>query len=362
VHTPNFGDPPTGRAAHLDEFAAIEILRARFETAARVRYPDGALPPLGDTWIGDDAAIVTTGSVDPAHPALRRGRALLATDLVVEGVHVDLGFCSLDDVGYKAMMVTLSDLAAMGAWPEYALVSIAGPPGTDFDQLGSGLAAAAAESGCVVVGGDLSESPTLVVSTAAMGGLRGSSEQNPLLRSGASPGDRLFVTGPLGGSAAGLRLFRSGVRGGTGGRGTGGEGTGGEGKATDQVTEALLRAYRRPVARLDEGETARLSGAAAAIDISDGLAADSGHLARASGVGIAFDHLPVIEGGTRAEALHGGEEYELLIATGEPDRLVGAFEDAGLRPPVPVGVCIAGTGPATLHGEPLSSGGWRHRF
>jgi hypothetical protein len=60
VDTPNFGDPPTGRAAHLDEFAAIEILRARFEAAARIRYPDGALPPLGDTWIGDDAAIVTT--------------------------------------------------------------------------------------------------------------------------------------------------------------------------------------------------------------------------------------------------------------------------------------------------------------
>ena len=79
-------------------------------------------------------------------------------------------------------------------------------------------------------------------------------------------------------------------------------------------------------------------------------------------MGIALDRLPVVEGGTREEALHGGEEYELLIATGEPDRLVGAFEAAGLRPPVPIGVCVTKTGLATLDGQPLSPGGWRHRF
>ncbi len=375
MHTPNFGDLGAGRAdtaggaGPVDEFAAIEFLRARFEAAARSRYPEGALPPVGETWIGDDAAIVTYATpgatatadatatpdaADVAHRAGtartpgRTGQALLATDLVVEGVHVDLALCGLDDVGYKALMVTVSDLAAMGAWPEYALVSIAGPPGTDFDRLGTGLADAAAETGSVVVGGDLSESPTLVVSTAVLGVLRVGSEHPPLLRSGANPGDRLFVTGPLGGSAAGLRLLRSGAR--------------GDEDATEVTTPALVRSHRRPVARLHEGETARLSGAGAAIDISDGLVADSGHLARASGVGIALDRLPVVDGGTRAEALHGGEEYELLIATGEPDRLVEAFEAAGLRPPVPIGVCTAKLGEISLDGEPLPSGGWRHRF
>jgi thiamine-monophosphate kinase len=338
VQSPNSGDAQTGRVGQTDEFEAIDRLRARFEAAARGRFPDGTRPPAGDTWIGDDAAVVTVEATEQA------GKALLATDLVVEGVHVDLALCTLDDVGYKALMVTVSDLAAMGARPEYATVSIAGPMGTDIDQLGAGLAAAAEETGCVLVGGDLSQSPTLVVSTAAFGVLHGGPGLGPLLRSGARPGDRLFVTGPLGGSAAGLRLLRS------------------EGIAEDPATAALLRAYRRPVARLVEGETARLSGATAAIDISDGLVADSGHLAGASGVGIALDRLPVVEGGTREEALHGGEEYELLIATGEPDRLVGAFEAAGLRPPVPIGVCVTHTGLATLDGQPLSPGGWRHRF
>ena len=340
---PNSAGPASGGAGGVDEFAAIGLLRARFEAAARTRHPDGPLPPPRDVWIGDDAAVV---SVDPGSPgpAAPSGQVVLATDLVVEGVHFDLGLCTLDDVGYKAVMVTVSDLAAMGARPEYALVSVAGPPGTDFDRLGTGLAAAAAESGCVVVGGDLSQSPALVVSTAVLGLLRGDSADGPLLRAGARPGDLLFVTGPLGGSAAGLRLLRSG---------------GGE---TGAATSALLRAYRRPVARLGEGEAARHSGARAAIDISDGLVADSGHLARASGVGIALHTLPVVDGGTREEALHGGEEYELLIATADPDRLVRNFGAAGLRPPLPIGICTDRPGSATLDGEPLAEGGWRHRF
>ncbi len=131
---------------------------------------------------------------------------------------------------------------------------------------------------------------------------------------------------------------------------------------TAKAGPASCRAYRRPAARLVEGETARHAGAGAAIDISDGLVADSGHLGRASGVGIALDALPVVDGATRDEALHGGEEYELLIATGDPDRLVRNFRAAGLRPPLPIGICTDRAGQATLDGEPLPEGGWRHRF
>jgi thiamine-monophosphate kinase len=335
----------------------IERLRARFERAARARLPDGPLPPTGDTWIGDDAAVVALrppgwGSPGPGpegqvRPDAAPGgpvRALLATDLVVEGIHFDLGLCGPDDVGYKALMVTVSDLAAMGAGSDYALVSVAAPPGTDLDRLGEGVAAAAAESTCVVVGGDLSESRHLVVSVAVFGSIGQGPGEDPLLRSEARAGDHLFVTGPLGGSAAGLRLLRAGT---------------GPGHPT---SDALVRAYRRPVARWGEGEAARRSGATAAIDVSDGLAADLGHLASSSGVGIELDDLPVADGATRPEALHGGEDYELVIATGRPEPLVAAFAAAGLRPPRAIGRCTDQVGTGTLDGVPWPAGGWRHRF
>ncbi len=317
-----------------DEFAVIGRLRALFEAAAGAGSAEGRSRPLGDIGIGDDAAVVTFPTSGPI---------VAATDLVVAGVHVDLGLCALDDVGYKALMVSLSDLAAMGARPEYALVSIAAPPGTDLVLLGAGAAQAAAEVGCVVVGGDLSGSPVLTVCTAVFGSLAGAPGSGALLRSGAEPGDRLFVTGALGGSAAGLRLLR-------------------EGGPTDPSSLGLAHRHRRPVARIAEGEVARASGASAAIDISDGLGADVRHLAEASGVGVALDRVPVAGGATTEEALDGGEDYELIIATRGPERLVAAFAAAGLRPLLAVGHCTDRTGEHTLAGRPLPLGGWRHTF
>jgi len=124
----------------------------------------------------------------------------------------------------------------------------------------------------------------------------------------------------------------------------------------------LVQAHRRPVARLAEGETARLAGATAAIDISDGLAADVRHLADASGVGIALDHVPVATGATDDEALGGGEDYELIITTADPDGLVAAFESAGLRVPIAIGRCTEDPEERTLVGSALPDLGWRHRF
>ncbi|HEX3460281.1 MAG TPA: thiamine-phosphate kinase, partial [Acidimicrobiales bacterium] len=191
------GTNPGPTSAHFpgsgDEFDAIDRLRARFERAAGARMDRGG-PPEGETWIGDDAAVVRRPE----------GKlALLSTDLVVAGVHVDLDLSGVDDLGYKALMVTVSDMAAMGGRPDHVLVSIASPPGTDLDRLADGIARAAGEAGCVVVGGDLSGSPALMVSVAVSGSLHRSSHLGPLLRSGARPGDQLLVTGPLGGSAAG---------------------------------------------------------------------------------------------------------------------------------------------------------------
>ena len=321
-----------------DEFDAIDRLRARFERAAGARMDRGR-PPEGETWIGDDAAVVRRPEGD---------LALLSTDLVVAGVHVDLGLSGLDDLGYKALMVTVSDLAAMGGRPDHGLVSIAAPPGTDLDLMADGMALAGEQTGCVVVGGDLSGSPVLVVSVAVTGSLRGSDQLGPLLRSGATPGDELVVTGALGGSAAGLRLLRE--------------------RRDQPVTtppsveeSALILAHRRPLARLDEGEVARLSGARAAIDLSDGLVADVRHLARASRVGIDLEDVPVAPGATREEALGGGEDYELLLATADAEHLRDEFARAGLRSPIVIGRCTDDPGRLELDGGPLPAGGWRHQ-
>ncbi len=214
-------------------------------------------------------------------------------------------------------MVTVSDFAAMGVRPGHALVSMAAPAGTDLERLGDGLAEAAEEAACVVVGGDLAESPVLVVSTAVFG-LAEPGGPAPLLRSGARPGDRLFVTGPLGP---------------VGRRPAGSCGPAGAGAHPRPSDPDLVRAHRRPVARLAEGEAARRAGASAAIDLSDGLAADLAHLAAASGVGVALDAVPVADGATAEEALAGGEDYELLVATGAPGRPGGGVP--GRRPGAP---------------------------
>jgi thiamine-monophosphate kinase len=116
------------------------------------------------------------------------------------------------------------------------------------------------------------------------------------------------------------------------------------------------------VARLREGEAARRSGATSAIDISDGLVADVVHMGRSSGVGIALDDVPVAPGASRTEALTGGEDYELVVATPDPDGLVEAFRRDHLPAPFPIGRCTASPGAYTLAGDPLPGGGWRHRF
>ena len=335
-------DPPAGTAGATDEFAVIARLRARFEAVARLRAPGGDVPPVGDIWIGDDAAVVTPPS---------SGQSVLATDLLVGGVHFDEAYSSLEDVGYKALMVTVSDVAAMGIRPSYALVSVAAPPGTDFDRLGVGLAGAAGETSCVIVGGDLAAAPVLVLSTTVFGVVTPGGVP-PLARAGARPGDLLFVTGPLGRSAAGLRLLRAAAAG----------GPDVDREFTGHPSSDLVRAHRRPVARVAEGETARRAGAGAAIDLSDGLAADLVHLAEASGVGVDLDTVPVANGATTEEALGGGEDYELLLATDQPDDLVAAFLAADLAAPLAIGRCTDRPGSYTLAGGLLPSGGWQHRF
>ena len=265
------------------EFALIERLRARF--------PD----------IGDDAAV--------AEPP--EGPLLLAADSVVGGVHADLSKVGLEDVGWKAVVVNVSDIAAMGGRPLYLLVTVAAPAGTDLERLFDGIAEAAHAYVCPVVGGDLSRADCLVVTVAVAGTVDGT----PVLRSGASPGEWIYVTGPLGAAAA------SGWT-------------------------------RRPLARVAEGVDARAAGATAMIDVSDGLAADLTHLADASGVGFALDEVPVAPGATVEQALGGGEDYELVFTTPV------ARSAVGFR----IGRCTDDPVERTLAGRPLPALGWEHSW
>ena len=162
-----------------------------------------ALPesPDGETWIGDDTAVV-------AAPV--GGSLLLAADVIVEGVHFDFAIVEPADVGWKSLAVNVSDIAAMGGKPLHALVTVVGAGASMIAGLARGLAEASVAYGCAVVGGDLSAGPRLVVSVAITGS---APPGRAVLRSGARPGDSLFVTGPLGSSAAGLRALRSEVSG-----------------------------------------------------------------------------------------------------------------------------------------------------
>ena len=311
------------------------------------------LPP--EVGIGDDAAVL-------AAPA--GGWVLWAADTVVAGVHADLGLTGLDDLGWKAVAVNVSDIAAMGGCPTHLLVTVAGPPGTDLDLLYRGIAEAAAEWDCVVVGGDLTNATAVVVTVAITGRLPGPA----ILRSGARPGDGIWVTGPLGLSAAGLRILREGP----------GKGAPTPTPAAPAAARVAVELHRRPRPSVSAGLAARAAGATAMIDISDGLAADLGHLADASGVGLELDTLPVAEPATDMEALTGGEDYVLAFTAPDDEAVATAFggtarhlrrystlnvaRSAGVTP-IRIGTCLPDPGVRRALGRPFPThSGWEHEW
>ncbi|MGC8511547.1 MAG: thiamine-phosphate kinase [Acidimicrobiales bacterium] len=303
------------------EFDLIATLAA---TLAKPGDPD-------EEWIGDDSAIVRPP----------QGWMLLAADTVVAGVHADLAYTSVDDLGWKAMAASVSDIAAMGGVPGHALVAVTAPPGSDVRLLYSGISAAAEEMSCPVVGGDLTNGPELTVTVAVTGSCPG----RPVRRSGARPGDVIWVTGALGASAAGLRRLRSGEA------------------RYDAVREpaSAVRAHARPTPRLLEGRAARLAGATAMIDVSDGLVADLGHIAESSGVGFRLEHVPVHPEATLEEAMSGGEDFALVFCAPPAADLDGEF--AGIKPPIMIGECVPDPDHRSLDGEALAvSSGWQHSF
>lgn len=306
-------------------------------------------PPGGGVWREDVAleriaALLGSRSADPGAVAwgddaavLDRphGRLIVCTDAAVAGVHLDTAAFPIGDLGYRAAIAALSDLAAVGARPLGVVVAVCAPGDVDVVEVERNVVAACATAGCEVLGGDLSRSGTTTVVATAVG-VEG--DGGAVARSGAAPGDAVLVTGALGGAAAGLRRRR-------------------EGAALD---DHLVLRHRRPAARLAEGEVAAVSGATAMLDVSDGLARDVRRLAASSGVGVALETVPVEDGATPDEALGGGEDYELVFTHPDAGAAAEAFVRAGLREPVCLGEVVADPSVLTLRGEQLADVGWRH--
>lgn len=279
--------------------------------------------------IGDDAAVLAPerGTVD-----------VLTTDVLVEDVHFRRAWASPGDIGHKALAVNLSDLAAMGATPRAALLSLVLPPALlleDFDGLIDGVLHLAAAARISLVGGNISRSPgPLVIDVTATGTVR---PRRVLRRSGARPGDRLFVTGALGASAAGLARLTAAHT------------------PENDDERACLAAHLRPSPRLRTGLlVANNRAASACMDLSDGLADALSQVCEASGCGadITETAIPVHPGATLQQALSGGEDYELLFAV--PRRrtrlFLSAIRQAGEVPVTEIGACTKGPAPALGEG------------
>lgn len=285
---------PAACLAEVGEFGLIERITARLP-----RLPGVIVGP------GDDTALVATPD----------GRVAITTDLLIEGRHFRLEWSSAADVGHKAAAANLADIAVMGAVPTALVVGFGAPRGMPAQwalDCAQGIADEAAGAGAAVVGGDVVASENVIIAITALGDLQG---RAPVLRSGARPGDVLAIAGRVGWAAAGLALLEAG---------------------TDGPTE-LIAAHRRPAPDYPAGPLAAIAGATSMIDVSDGLVADAGHLADASGVMVdidtATDALAVTEAMRRAADLLGLDPRSWVLRGGEDHALLATFPAGVTVPP-----------------------------
>jgi thiamine-monophosphate kinase len=311
------------------------------ELIARIRRGLSAAPPWLLVGVGDDAAVV-----EPE----RNRVEVLTVDALVDGVHFDRAFVPPDAIGHRALAVNLSDLAAMGATPRLALLSMALPaalPLADFDAIVGGFTSLAARYRLHLVGGNLTRSPgPLMIDVTVMGTVK---RRQALTRSGARPGDAIYVSGTLGAARAGLLTLQAA---------TAVSAT--EPIATDNGRAASHQAcvdrYLRPEPRLPLGiHLGRNRAASACMDLSDGLADGLQQIAEASGVGMTIDAdaLPIDPGArARAEALGldaviaaltAGDDYELLFTVRpRTQRRLTAAMRRGNVSLTRIGICTAG--------------------
>jgi len=322
----------------VSEFEALDRIRSRLTVRG-----DRVLVPSGD-----DAAVVRC-----------EGLAVTTVDAFVEGVHFRLATTSMRDLGHRCLAAAVSDLAAMGAEPGEAYFAVGLPPQLgerELLELTDGAEALAQELGMTICGGDLTACPELFVVVTAVG--HASDEDALIGRDGARPGDRVGVTGALGGSAAGRLLLERK-----------------DGGLDPELGDELLERHLCPTPLVDAGIALARSGVTAMLDVSDGIASDAERLAERSGVLVEIDltRLPLSEGVEAVAvsagldplelAAGGGEDYELLFTAPEPvaEQVVAAAGIAG-SPVTWIGTVRDGAGVRLLAegGAARPLRGWDH--
>nr|WP_300151157.1 thiamine-phosphate kinase [Propionicimonas sp.] len=306
----------------LGEFALIERITAGLGASGPV--------VLG---VGDDCAVLRLA-----------GDLAVSTDTMVEDVHFRRDWSSAHDVGRKAVASCVADAEAMGAVPIGLVVSLAAPPSTPAEwaeQFAAGVREECANAGVQLVGGDTTSAAQIVITATVLADLGGLA---PLTRGGARPGQVLAMAGRLGWAAAGVAVLGRGFR----------------------SPRAVVVAHRVPEPPYGQGREAAEAGASALIDVSDGLLADLGHIARASGVVLDVDTsaLEVAEPQKAvAAAIGGGDPLVFQLTGGDDHALVGAFEPdrvpAGWRV---IGRVLTGDPQVLVDGKPWDgpSAGWQH--
>jgi len=330
------------KVSELGEFGLINLIRS---SSARFEKPDHTPWKEVLVGIGDDAAAWQSDN----------HIQLATTDTLVQDIHFDLDVVSWEELGWKALAVNLSDIAAMGGIPKYALLSLALPGELEVSNISefiNSMLHLAREFGVAVVGGNVATAPSVVITIT----ITGCSKGNAILkRSTASSGEQIAVTGYLGLSAAGLEMLR--------------------GKAVSDpgISNILRRAHLQPIPKIREGQILVEQGVRTAIDISDGLVADLDHICESSEVNakIKIEQVPVHTMVTanfpnhQELALCGGEDYELLFTADEatiarakqaldcPMTVIGDITEEKL----PTRVTVVNNNGDVI---PYKRGGWEH--
>ncbi|HQR78739.1 MAG TPA: thiamine-phosphate kinase [Actinomycetota bacterium] len=291
--------------ADVGEFGLIAALQPRLRTTSAVELPSG-----------DDAAVLRLGTE----------RLVVSTDMLVQDRHFRLEWSSPEDIGHKAAAQNFADLTAMGAGPLALTAAIALPPETPVDWvLGvvDGLVAESAALGAAVIGGDVTRASVVTISVTALGVPAGS---RLVTRDGARAGDVLAVCGRLGWAAAGLAVLGRGFR----------------------SPRVVVDAHRRPQPPYSAGALAAAAGATAMIDVSDGLLADAGHIAQASGVGLVIDAeaLPIDDQIRETASAFNADPLGWVIAGGDDHALAATFAPGAQLPAgfVAIGEVVEGSG------------------
>ncbi len=325
------------KVSELGEFGLIDLLAKMLPASHNRQLIIG---------IGDDAAVW-------------RGDAstqLATIDSLFQDVHFSLNNITWQELGWKALAVNLSDIAAMGGVPEYALVSLALPEQTEVEDVAAmyrGMIELAQQFGVAIIGGDTCRAPLVSITITVLGSAR--KDGHILTRSTAVPGDKIAVTGYPGSAIAGLEMLSNQLH------------------FSPEATTYLRDAFNHPLPRIAEGQLLVEQGVKTAIDISDGLVADLRHICRASKVSarVEIERMPVhplvkANFGDKSitMALSGGEDYELLFTAN--DEIIDRIKSATSCPVTVIGEITAGKAgevtPVDKNGKPfnLRQAGWEH--